>query len=428
MRACGGGRTGEARQPATGGSSNLSASARETAFGLGAYRGESASQDSGNAKKPAKSESRHGFTPTVSAGVARGATRRAIVAGRVPEHAPIESSSPQGPVISPTPSRGPRRARHSASAGLSGVTVRLPSPWRSEDATPLDELPPPAPPAPPPPPPAPRGPELPPLDIVFRRFTRRKPPPPPRGYACPVSDCHHGKILSFVAKRGAGKTKARTTRERGDYKRARRLGAHTKSRKLPLSFAQVSSQHEYRRRRATSSTRVDAPRSTPRLPPFGRHGAPQRPGPRRGSPPLRRAGAALFRGRDRDARPPGARGCASPLPQPGGERAVRPVAPGVLAGQPRALRRRGRVDRPQRHARRRRRRRGPVLGVARRRAQGRPRAGAPGGVQQRTGTMRHRRRGVRRADPALLSDVDRLCARARSRSRSDGSHARAGPA
>lgn len=234
MRACGGGRTGEARQPATGGSSNLSASARETAFGLGAYRGESASQDSGNAKKPAKSESRHGFTPTVSAGVARGATRRAIVAGRVPEHAPIESSSPQGPVISPTPSRGPRRARHSASAGLSGVTVRLPSPWRSEDATPLDELPPPAPPAPPPPPPAPRGPELPPLDIVFRRFTRRKPPPPPRGYACPVSDCHHGKILSFGAKRGAGKTKARTTRERGDYKRARRLGAHTKSRKLPL--------------------------------------------------------------------------------------------------------------------------------------------------------------------------------------------------
>jgi hypothetical protein len=131
---------------------------------------------------------------------ARGATRRATVAGRVSGHEPVESSSPHGPEISPTPSRGPRRARHSASAGLSGVTVRLPSPWRSEDATPLDELPPPAPPAPPPPPPAPRGPELPPLDIVFRRFTRRKPPPPPRGYACPVSDCHHGKI-SVGAKR-----------------------------------------------------------------------------------------------------------------------------------------------------------------------------------------------------------------------------------
>ena len=160
--------------------------------------------------------------------------------------------------------------------------------------------------------------------------------------------------------------------------------------------------HEYRSARATSATRVDAPRSTPRLPPFGRHGAPQRPGPRRGSPPRRRAGAALFRGRDRDPRPPGAFGCASPLPQPGGERAVRPVAPGVLAGQPRALRRRGRVDRSQRHAHRRHRRRGPVLGVARRRAQGRPRAGATGGVQQRTGKMRHRRRGVRRTDPALL--------------------------
>ena len=234
MRACGGGRTG--------GGASAGDRREQHSFGVGSRDGvwdrrvSGRIGESGLAKREKTCEKRVAtwIYADRRAGVARGATRRAIVAGRVPEHAPIESSSPQGPVISPTPSRGPRRARHSASAGLSGVTVRLPSPWRSEDATPLDELPPPAPPAPPPPPPAPRGPELPPLDIVFRRFTRRKPPPPPRGYACPVSDCHHGKILSFGAKRGAGKTKARTTRERGDYKRARRLGAHTKSRKLPL--------------------------------------------------------------------------------------------------------------------------------------------------------------------------------------------------
>ena len=192
MRACGRGRTGEARQPASGGRSNLSASLARRRLGstrIGANRRVRTLETRKNLRKASYADRR--------AGVARGATRRATVAGRVSGHAPVESSSPQGPVISPTPSRDPRRARHSASAGLSGVTVRLPSPWRSEDATPLDELPPPAPPAPPPPPPAPRGPELPPLDIVFRPFTRRKPPPPPRGYACPVSDCQHGKILSF---------------------------------------------------------------------------------------------------------------------------------------------------------------------------------------------------------------------------------------
>ena len=88
LRACGGGRMGEARQPASGGSSNLSASARETAFGLGAHRGESASQDSRNAKKPAKSESRHGFTPTV---------------------APASRAAPRAARPSPVASRGTNR-------------------------------------------------------------------------------------------------------------------------------------------------------------------------------------------------------------------------------------------------------------------------------------------------------------------------------
>ena len=230
MRACGRGRTGEARQPASGGRSNLSASLARRRLGstrIGANRRVRTLETRKNLRKASYADRR--------AGVARGATRRATVAGRVSGHAPVESSSPQGPVISPTPSRGPRRARHSASAGLSGVTVRLPSPWRSEDATPLDELPPPAPPAPPPPPPAPRGPELPPLDIVFRRFTRRKPPPPPRGYACPVSDCHHGKILSFGAKRGAENQSENNSREgRLQVEASPQTGAHTKSRKLPI--------------------------------------------------------------------------------------------------------------------------------------------------------------------------------------------------
>ena len=223
----------------------------------------------------------------------RGATRRAIVAGRVPEHAPIESSSPQGPVISPTPSRGPRRARHSASAGLSGVTVRLPSPWRSEDATPLDELPPPAPPAPPPPPPAPRGPELPPLDIVFRRFTRRKPPPPPRGYACPVSDCHHGKILSFGAKRGAENQSENNSREgRLQVEASPQTGAHTKSRKLPIRrFLLSTSTVAGARRPPLASTRRARLRVCLRSVAMVLRNA----RPRRGSS-ARRAGAALSAG------------------------------------------------------------------------------------------------------------------------------------
>ena len=88
--------------------------------------------------------------------------------------APVESSSPQGPLISPTPSSGPRRERHSESAGLSGVTLSTPSAAVAPPlAVALLELPPPAPPAPPPAAAAPRRSVPPPVDISSRPFARR---------------------------------------------------------------------------------------------------------------------------------------------------------------------------------------------------------------------------------------------------------------
>ena len=90
--------------------------------------------------------------------------------------APVESSSPQGPLISPTPSSGPRRERHSESAGLSGVTLSTPSAAVAPPlAVALLELPPPAPPAPPPLAAAPRRSVPPPVDISSRPFGRRDP-------------------------------------------------------------------------------------------------------------------------------------------------------------------------------------------------------------------------------------------------------------
>ena len=101
--------------------------------------------------------------------------------------APVESSSSQGPLISPTPSRGPRRERHSESAGESTVGVRTPSADDVAFAPTLLELPPPA----PPPPAAPRNRVPPPLDISSRPFTR-----PQARTAARTPDCCRREIFT----------------------------------------------------------------------------------------------------------------------------------------------------------------------------------------------------------------------------------------
>ena len=76
---------------------------------------------------------------------------------------PVASSSVQSTSPFPPASRGPRRALHSESAGLSGVTLSTPSAPEEPLAEALLELPPPA---PPPPPVAPLDKVPPPLDMT----------------------------------------------------------------------------------------------------------------------------------------------------------------------------------------------------------------------------------------------------------------------
>lgn len=186
--------------------------------------------------------------------------------------APVESSSPQGPLISPTPSSGPRRERHSESAGLSGVTLSTPSAAVAPPlAVALLELPPPAPPAPPPLAAAPRRSVPPPVDISSRPFGRRDPlyahryTARPRGRTAANSATAPGVDASEPLMRG----RSATCSSEGHL--CFRCGGPPLASPVPRSRA-----HDTRRRTRTS---------LPNAPFERRHGASQRCVPRRGSAP-----------------------------------------------------------------------------------------------------------------------------------------------
>lgn len=102
---------------------------------------------------------------------------------------PVASSSVQSTSPFPPASRGPRRALHSESAGLSGVTLSTPSAPEEPLAEALLELPPPAPPPPP----------VAPLDRV----------PPPARHDGPASV--RTEVASTFGLRLPGPTAMRTT-------------------------------------------------------------------------------------------------------------------------------------------------------------------------------------------------------------------------